>query len=165
LTQSRCAPKIKTDAENQSRAIIKVGAGGKRAGAGRKPGANAKAVGKVKATAPTPRTARHDILPANVMLNNMRRVYIRAVDEEARQLRLPKAERNLSEADKLYNVAQVYAVDAAPYYHPRLAALAAMRPPDPTATSLEQMLIAMNAAPANDDGPLLIEGEAKDAAE
>jgi hypothetical protein len=146
-----------------------AGKGGARPGAGRKPGAKGKATGKMRATvfgtAPTPRTAKLDILPANVMLNNMRRVYIRAVDEEAKQLRLPKDKRDLSEADKLYNVAQVYAVDCAPYYHPRLAALAAMRPPDPTATSLEQMLIAMNAAPANDDGPLLIEGETKDAAE
>lgn len=74
-------------------------------------------------TAPTPRTARMDILPANVMLNNMRRVYGLALSEEARQLRLPVAQRNLADANQLFNVAQTYAVDAAPYYHPKLATL------------------------------------------
>lgn len=138
--------------------------GGKRPGAGRPPGSKGKATGKKRAlvtsTAPTPRTARLDILPANVMLNNMRRIYARAVSEEAKQLRLPVKERNLAEADKLYNVAQVYAVDCAPYYHPKLAALAAMRPPDPSQTTLEQMLIAMTELmdPANDDGAPMIEG-------
>lgn len=135
-------------------------AGGARPGAGRKPGAKGKATGKMRATvfgtAPTPRTARLDILPANVMLNNMRRVYSMAITEEAKQLRLPVAQRNLADANQLFNVAQTYAVDAAPYYHPKLAALAAMRPPDPGATSLEQMLLAMvDLAPANDDVPMI----------
>jgi hypothetical protein len=126
-----------------------MGKGGARPGAGRKPGSTGKAVAKVRATAPTPKTAKLDILPANVMLNNMRRVYLRALNEEARQLRLPKDQRDISEADKLFNVAQVYAVDCAPYYHPKLAALAAMKPPDPTAIGLEQMILASLTLPAN----------------
>lgn len=129
--------------------------GGARPGAGRKPGATGKSVAKVKATAPTPKTANLDILPANVMLNNMRRVYARAVNEEHRQLRLALKDRNLSEADKLYNVAQVYAVDCAPYYHPKLAALAALRPPDPSATSLEDMILASFKIVANQNAPAL----------
>jgi hypothetical protein len=143
-----------------------AGKGGARPGAGRKPGAKGKATGKMRATvfgtAPTPRTAKLDILPANVMLNNMRRVYIRAVDEEAKQLRLPKDKRDLSEADKLYNVAQVYAVDCAPYYHPKLAALAAIRPPDPTAQRLEDMILQSLAPPANQNATPALEGPGRE---
>lgn len=99
-------------------------------------------------------------MPAELMLRNMR-LFDRAAQSEIKaESRKAAKARDFSKAYDLLGRAHACAVDCAPYYHARLAALAALRQPDPSQTTLEQMLIAMTELmePANDDGAPMIEG-------
>jgi hypothetical protein len=84
--------------------------GGKRPGAGRKPGAPNK-----RTEATIIRAEAGGIMPLDIMLNVMRRSYNRAL----------KAEKSGDEggANEFFAVAQEQATAAAPYLHPRLKSI------------------------------------------
>lgn len=83
-------------------------------------------------------------------------VYRHYLDEARVLLSKPKPNKALVNA-ALENVKNS-AKEAAPYTHPKLAALAAMRAPDPTQTTLEQMLLALDALEPANSNALLLEG-------
>lgn len=92
-------------------------------------------------------------------------VYRHYLCEVENLLKAPPHKRDRAAIKEALMLLKDSAKEAAPYTHPRLAALAALRPPDPTATSLEQMLLQMMELPANqnaDAGLVLIEGELVD---
>lgn len=79
-------------------------------------------------------------------------VYRHYLAEAQKILSNPKASK--AKIDAVLENVRTSAKEAAPYTHPRLAALAAMRAPEPGATTLEAMLLALDGA-ANDDDRLL----------
>ena len=136
--------------------------GGVRRGAGRPLGSPDK---KKRPSKP-----KSSLLPADILLDIAQYHHQRAIE-----LRASIGDRKaLSTLDLQAEIRTEHAMagnaadKAASFYHPKLAALAAMRPPDPTATSLEQMILGMTSLPANQnvDPPAetpLIEGSLAEA--
>lgn len=84
--------------------------GGKRPGAGRKPGSVSAATRRRKEVAE--KALSEGVSPLDVMLTTMRALWAQAVDEDGRVVNLAKAMQ-----------ANIVAKDAAPFVHPKLSAV------------------------------------------
>jgi hypothetical protein len=93
--------------------------GGKRPGAGRKPGAKTKRVQEIAAKA-----AAEGVSPLEVMLENMRFARDQAAELLSKMLGTGEADVDaLKTLLSLRQVSQDCAKDAAPYIHPKLASI------------------------------------------
>lgn len=94
--------------------------GGKRVGAGRKPGTVSEATKRRKEVAA--KALSEGVSPLDVMLTTMRTLWAQAVDESGKVVNIGKAMQ-----------ANVVAKDAAPFLHPKLSTVDAKMEADVTA--------------------------------
>lgn len=127
--------------------------GGARAGAGRPKGSPDK---KKR----PPRPPKEKALPAHILLDIAQYHHQRALGLRA----LQNGKALVATIDLQGEIRQEHAMagaaadKAAGFYHPKLATLQSSRPPDATQTTLEQMLLALDAIEPANSNALLLEG-------